>query len=152
MNLSYDLRSVLFATLHFRDFLNNLLPFSRSLNAKLSGIQSMVHVSPTTYGCDLLRTPAFGYLPTLLSSSFSEYLFSETRGSPPRVLLDPMVQIHFALRDFAKILLCAYTNSFEVLSSELSDLLPLRRPRLASGFWDFGESLLLCTLITSATV
>jgi hypothetical protein len=37
----------------------------------------------------------------------SEYLSSEIHGSPPRVLLDPMVQIHFALHDFAKISLCS---------------------------------------------
>jgi len=80
-------------TLFFLIFESMNLPWTRS----------MVHFSPTMNDCDLLQTPAFGSSSHSTLFFLPEYLSSETHGSPPRVLLDPTIQIHFALRDFMKI-------------------------------------------------
>jgi hypothetical protein len=124
MTSSYDLRPVLFATPCFKTF-EKLAPFFPiSESANLPGTQSTVHDSPTTNGYDLLQTLAFGsYFHTALLF-LPEYISFEIHGSLPCVLLDPKVQIHFALHDFVKTSLFLLDKSFRTLSPSLSNILP----------------------------
>jgi hypothetical protein len=93
---------------NFCEQLAPFFPISESTN--LLGTRSTVHVSPTTNDCDLLQTLAFESSFHTALLFLPEYLSSEIRGSPPHVLLDPTVQIHFALRNFAKTSLFLLAN------------------------------------------
>jgi hypothetical protein len=95
-------------------------PNSESMNTTGARINGPHHFLRST----TLNASGFGSLSLPTLPFLLKHHFSKIHGSPPRVLLDPMVQIHSALRDFAKISLFSMQIFQELYLLGSSDLSP----------------------------